>query len=453
MKQYIQGPLYQIDCAVASSGKKVSVTKRRIRWRFGFADQAALQNGETSVDCRGREHEITFIWSITSGKRLLIQDGQELHYSMGRRTEGKFQLSWPFMGNHVITMICYVAPPLSKKQNFNQYELLIDGKSFYELPRIYELGTTSKGTRSSSKPSAMVVYQPNPSDDYAWARNVHQLEMSRGMNVHECDSRQPLSSQSQTNRPVPVSKPTLSIPDLISDSPHSTISTSSSSYQDLLSATNTSTSSFTFSSTSTSDHSHYDEFAPKSQAASHEAVWASILDAYDMARTPTASPNQSSNPSSSHALSERSSSSNLNVQTCLPLENLYTDKPRMDQTYSPTGVDAVNALGKLVNLDNIAAPVLKPYNDKENAYNTALEAKMSLNQIKSLHESDHVSSPKKKEVMRNNHLYNNNGGHGQALVVYGQPNQAGYSNYGMSMHHQPMPTYVSGFGVGASYRY
>ena len=52
--------------------------------RFGFTNQDALAAGETGTACRGEEHDITLIWSLTSGKRLVLADGQEVHYSNSR---------------------------------------------------------------------------------------------------------------------------------------------------------------------------------------------------------------------------------------------------------------------------------------------------------------------------------------------------------------------------------
>ena len=75
------------------------------------------------MQCRGYEHETTLTWSITSGKRLIIDDGKEVHYSIGRRAEGKFQHSWTGSNNHVFTIVAYASPPLSARPGFKQFEL------------------------------------------------------------------------------------------------------------------------------------------------------------------------------------------------------------------------------------------------------------------------------------------------------------------------------------------
>ena len=132
-------PVYQIDCQIAASGKRVSTTKRRVRFRFGFSNREAVAKGCTGTDCRGEEHEINLVWSLTSGKRTVTADGQEVHFSAGRR-DTKFETSWSMAGGHIMKLVAYAAPPLFPQPGFRQYDLQIDGLSFFEIPRIYELG-------------------------------------------------------------------------------------------------------------------------------------------------------------------------------------------------------------------------------------------------------------------------------------------------------------------------
>jgi hypothetical protein len=65
-------------------------------------------------------------------------DGKEIHYSSSRA--GLLDFSWTTRGNHVIKVICHAAPPLSATPGFRQYDLLIDGQSFFTMPKVYELG-------------------------------------------------------------------------------------------------------------------------------------------------------------------------------------------------------------------------------------------------------------------------------------------------------------------------
>jgi hypothetical protein len=88
--------------------------------------------------CRGSEHEVTFIWSITSGKVVVMADGQEIHYSTTRSSV--FDYSWTMKGNHILKIVAYAAPPLSQTPNFRQYDFFVNGQSFFTFPKVFRLG-------------------------------------------------------------------------------------------------------------------------------------------------------------------------------------------------------------------------------------------------------------------------------------------------------------------------
>ena len=95
----------------------------------------AIQASESGTACRGEEHDVTLVWSITSGKRLILADGHEVHYSMvcGQT----FEFSWTMKGNHVLKVITHAAPPAQRILGFRQYDFFIDRQ---------ELATTSLKT-------------------------------------------------------------------------------------------------------------------------------------------------------------------------------------------------------------------------------------------------------------------------------------------------------------------
>lgn len=134
-------PVYQIDFQEACSGKRVSISKRRIRWRFGFSNADAIRRGLVGTDCRGEEHEIVLVWSLTSGKRHVLADGQEVHFSQGKITEGTFETSWTMAGGHLLQIVAHAAPPLFYTPGFRQFDFLLDGCSYFDMPKIFELGT------------------------------------------------------------------------------------------------------------------------------------------------------------------------------------------------------------------------------------------------------------------------------------------------------------------------
>ncbi len=139
-------PLYAIDFTAVACGKRIANTKRRVRWRFGFANPDALAAGETGTACRGEEHDVTMVWSVTSGKRLILADGQEVHYSNSRSAVIDF--SWTMRGNHVLKVIAHATAPMSADPGFRQYDFFVDGRSFFTFPKVYRLGLSGSRTIS-----------------------------------------------------------------------------------------------------------------------------------------------------------------------------------------------------------------------------------------------------------------------------------------------------------------
>jgi hypothetical protein len=132
---------YQVDYHNQASGKRLAATKRRIVWRFGFTNAAAIAEKQTGNNCRGEEHEVSVVWSLTSGKRQVTFDGKEV--SFGKSTEAKLELSWTIKDGHHIKVIGHATPPLVRAtpSNFRQFDFILDGLSFFDMPKIYELGT------------------------------------------------------------------------------------------------------------------------------------------------------------------------------------------------------------------------------------------------------------------------------------------------------------------------
>jgi len=146
-------PVYQIDFMLVASGKRVASTKRRVRWRFGFPNRDALEAGETGTACRGEEHDVTIVWSVTSGKRLILADGQEVHYSTNRA--GVLEYSWTMRGNRVLKVLAHAAPAMTATPGFRQYDLFIDGQSFFNMPKVYELGLKGPIPSHARKPGVI----------------------------------------------------------------------------------------------------------------------------------------------------------------------------------------------------------------------------------------------------------------------------------------------------------
>jgi hypothetical protein len=123
--------------------------------RFGFANAQALARGQTGTACRGSEHEVTFIWSITSGKCVVMADGQEVHYSTTRSSV--FDYSWTMKGNHILKIVAHANPPLSQTPNFRQYDFFVNGQSFFTFPKVFRLGLAPGQVASPTSASSSMI--------------------------------------------------------------------------------------------------------------------------------------------------------------------------------------------------------------------------------------------------------------------------------------------------------
>lgn len=168
--------VYQVDYTCVNVGKTVGATKRRIRWRFGFANPDAIEAEKVGPECRGEEHEIILNWSLTSGKRSLIVDGNAL-FDECRPLETTVEFMWEMRGGNVFKVKGSVKPKMWKDDNERQFDLLLNGKPFADFTQIFELGRT--GTRSNSRktldtsaPKTRTVQLPE-SEKVDWPSQKH----------------------------------------------------------------------------------------------------------------------------------------------------------------------------------------------------------------------------------------------------------------------------------------
>jgi len=191
---------YQIDFTAIAAGKRVSSTKRKIRWRFGYANQQALSDGQSGTDCRGEEHDVTIVWSITSGKRQISMDGREVHYSTNRA--GVLEFNWQTKGNHVVKVTCHAAPPMSAQPGFRQYDLSIDGQSFFTMPKVFQLGIQGavSGTMPGAYKNSYSGSGPSRNQDFKGdapsTREQEEADLRRAIQASISESRQHLGESS-----------------------------------------------------------------------------------------------------------------------------------------------------------------------------------------------------------------------------------------------------------------
>lgn len=147
---------YQVDFSIRNVSKTIGFSKKRVQFKFGIANQSSLAQGLQGVDCRGSEHDLTFTWSLKSGKRQLILDGKDIHFSESgqngwtadRVWQHGFTLRDAASGRryrcHFITQ-----PKNSDIPDVQPFDLKIQGVSYFSFNRIYELGTPQMITRSA----------------------------------------------------------------------------------------------------------------------------------------------------------------------------------------------------------------------------------------------------------------------------------------------------------------
>jgi hypothetical protein len=120
--------------------------------RFGFANLEAIEAGQTGTACRGEEHDVTLVWSLTSGKRLILADGQEVHFSHNRGS--LFEFSWTMRGNNVLKVVAHASAPMTPTPGFRQYDFYVNGLSFFAFPKVFRLGLQPDHTRGALSPSS-----------------------------------------------------------------------------------------------------------------------------------------------------------------------------------------------------------------------------------------------------------------------------------------------------------
>lgn len=192
-----KSPVYAIDFSSQAAGKRIATSKRRVRWRWGYTNQDALENGQTGNGCRGEEHDVTLVWSVASGKRQVLMDGQEVHYIVSRSNIVDF--SWTTKGNHVIKVLAQASPPMSSghiNPDFRQYDLLVDGQSFFTMPKVFELGLRGQPSAQARQPGDLSQYKEESS--YAMNRkNNEESDLQRAIQDSIAESRRHLAEKNR----------------------------------------------------------------------------------------------------------------------------------------------------------------------------------------------------------------------------------------------------------------
>ena len=118
-------------------------------------------------------------------------DGQEVHYSSSR--SGVLDFSWTMRGNHILKLVAHANPPLSATPGFRQYDFFIDGQSFFQLPKVYELGVRGAPQGQSRIPGQYAVSAS------AGHQSQEEADLQRAIQESIKESRQHLSKDGRYN--------------------------------------------------------------------------------------------------------------------------------------------------------------------------------------------------------------------------------------------------------------
>lgn len=274
-------PPYMINYRAKRCGKTITASKRRVTFQFGFSSADAIRQGKIEADARGEEHEIVLVWSHITGKRQLFMDGSEFHASKAARGNTKFEHSWGIPGNHVLKIVANGAPPLSASctaegsRQFRQFDLELDGMSYFDFAKIYELGTMS-ATPNAQKVEGDRFSNSLPALTYSYRGSAYD---ARDDELEE-ESRQPPQSLLKVNTFVDLFDTQLVVS-------QSTVTPMSMSNQTTPTSSisvplpNGCNTGFSINSDSFSSSHYCDEFAPVAPTGkSFDTIYNDILSAY-----------------------------------------------------------------------------------------------------------------------------------------------------------------------------
>lgn len=276
--------LSRICASLYLLGKTITASKRRITFQFGFSSADAISSGKTAADCRGEEHEVVLVWSHITGKRQLFTDGREFHTSKAARGNTRFEFSWTIPGNHVLKIVANGAPPITAEgaRQFKQFDLQLDGMSYFDFAKIYELG---EGEVASSP--RMVDRADSPVAPSALTYSY------RGAAYDDARDDYAEEEEEEVRRPLPQA-PAMPAVDLFDSQP--SLASRAGSIPSLVMCDSN-----TYSLQSSSSY-YYDEFAPipATSRSSFDSISNEILGAYNSAPSQPAIADAA--PSSSRAL-------------------------------------------------------------------------------------------------------------------------------------------------------
>ena len=151
-----------------------------------MSNLAAIRSGKTGKDCRGEEHEVELLWSIKSGKTRVLWNKQNISnlFREGHRS-GMVDLAWKTNSDHTIQIVAHSTTLPGVE---HQYDLVVDGRSFFDLSTLADVGKglvrddgvgqsseASLGSRGSALSS---LGSRDPVEEYPPAAMDYRLSMA-----------------------------------------------------------------------------------------------------------------------------------------------------------------------------------------------------------------------------------------------------------------------------------
>jgi len=156
-------------------------------------------------------------WSVTSGKHEVILNGEEIHKSTTSQHtlfEGRFDFTFD-IGAHIVQLILHAGKPLRKggggetttDQPWRMYDLFVNGQSFFDFLKVYQLGEGENGISNSTgkrQQYSQYLYRPSVERANHPIRNHVPTvtseppdEIQRSRSVNEPSSQRSMSSAHQ----------------------------------------------------------------------------------------------------------------------------------------------------------------------------------------------------------------------------------------------------------------
>ena len=174
------------------------MSKKKITFKFGFANRQAVDEGLVGAHCRGSEHEVTFTWSLNSGKRHVTLDGRDVHFSNSGQNGWTNDRTWQHVfslkvPSYTGTFRCHlISQPAPQGSNIRPFDLRVGGVSLFKFNQIFQLGTPRMVIR---KPGGSRAIYDSPDDEPMTSEERRMLAAAKVESMNEYRKQQDRLSQ------------------------------------------------------------------------------------------------------------------------------------------------------------------------------------------------------------------------------------------------------------------